>query len=69
LNPEDAVKGSNALVVLTEWLVFRSPDFDMIKRVLSHPLVFDGRNIYDPELMEQLGFTYYSIGRLPRGLQ
>ena len=67
-NPEDAVKGSNALVVLTEWLVFRSPDFDMIKRDLSHPVVFDGRNIYNPEFMEQAGFIYYSIGRPPRGV-
>ena len=68
LNPEDAVKGSNALVVLTEWLVFRSPDFDMIKRDLTHPVVFDGRNIYSPDFMEQSGFTYYSIGRPPRGV-
>ncbi len=67
-NPEDAIKGSNALVVLTEWLVFRSPDFDMIKRELSHPVVFDGRNIYSPDFMEQFGFTYYSIGRPPRGV-
>ena len=67
-NPEDAIKGSNALVVLTEWLVFRSPDFEMIKRDLSHPVVFDGRNIYSPEFMEQSGFTYYSIGRPPRGV-
>ncbi|MEI7748161.1 MAG: UDP-glucose/GDP-mannose dehydrogenase family protein [Chlorobiaceae bacterium] len=69
LNPEDAVKGSDALVVLTEWLVFRSPDFDMIKRDLRHPVIFDGRNIYSPEFMEQFGFTYYSIGRPPRGVQ
>ena len=68
LNKEDAIKGSNALVVLTEWLVFRSPDFDMIKRDLSHPVIFDGRNIYSPEFMEQFGFTYYSIGRPPRGV-
>ena len=67
-NPEDAIKSSNALVVLTEWLVFRSPDFDMIKRDLSHPVVFDGRNIYSPDFMEQSGFTYYSIGRPPRGV-
>ena len=66
--PEDAIKSSNALVVLTEWLVFRSPDFDMIKRDLSHPVVFDGRNIYSPDFMEQSGFTYYSIGRPPRGV-
>jgi UDPglucose 6-dehydrogenase len=69
VNPEDAVKGSDALVVLTEWLVFRSPDFDMIKRDLRHPVIFDGRNIYSPEFMEQFGFTYYSIGRPPRGVQ
>lgn len=67
-NPEDAIKSSNALVVLTEWLVFRSPDFEMIKRDLSHPVVFDGRNIYSPEFMEQFGFTYYSIGRPARGV-
>jgi UDPglucose 6-dehydrogenase len=67
-NPEEAIKGSDALVVLTEWLVFRSPDFDMIKRDLTHPVVFDGRNIYSPEFMEQSGFTYYSIGRPPRGV-
>ena len=68
LNQEDAVKGSNALVVLTEWLVFRSPDFEMIKRDLSHPVIFDGRNIYSPDFMEQFGFTYYSMGRPPRGV-
>lgn len=67
-NPEEAIKGSDALVVLTEWLVFRSPDFEMIKRDLAHPVVFDGRNIYSPEFMEQSGFTYYSIGRPPRGV-
>ncbi|NTV98306.1 MAG: UDP-glucose/GDP-mannose dehydrogenase family protein [Chlorobiaceae bacterium] len=66
--PEDAVQGSNALVVLTEWLVFRSPDFDMIKRDLKNPVIFDGRNIYNPEFMEQMGFAYYSIGRRVRGI-
>ncbi|EAT59450.1 UDP-glucose dehydrogenase family protein [Chlorobium ferrooxidans] len=67
-NPEDAVKGSDALVVLTEWLVFRSPDFEMVKRDLKTPVVFDGRNIYNPEFMEISGFTYYSVGRPPRGV-
>jgi UDPglucose 6-dehydrogenase len=65
-NPEAAVKGADALVVMTEWMVFRSPDFDQIKKSLRQPVIFDGRNIYNPELMEQLGFSYYSIGRLPR---
>ncbi|HWR01511.1 MAG TPA: UDP-glucose/GDP-mannose dehydrogenase family protein [Chlorobaculum sp.] len=65
-HPEEAVKGADALAVLTEWMVFRSPDFDHIKRELKQPVIFDGRNIYNPEMMEQLGFSYYSIGRLPR---
>jgi len=67
-NPEDAVMGSDALVVLTEWMVFRSPDFEMVRRDLKSPVIFDGRNIYSPEFMEQSGFTYYSIGRTPRGV-
>ncbi len=62
---DDAVKGSDALVVLTEWLQFRSPDFDMIRRDLKSPVIFDGRNIYSPDFMQQLGFVYYSIGRPP----
>ncbi len=66
---EDAVKGANALVIVTEWLAFRSPDFDMIKKDLIAPIVFDGRNIYNPEFMEQSGFTYYSIGRRTRGVE
>ncbi len=66
---EDAVKGANALVILTEWLAFRSPDFDMIKKELISPIVFDGRNIYNPDFMEQSGFTYYSIGRRSRGIE
>ncbi|NTU93806.1 MAG: UDP-glucose/GDP-mannose dehydrogenase family protein [Chlorobiaceae bacterium] len=65
-HPEDAVKGADALAVMTEWMVFRSPDFDQIKQDLRQPVVFDGRNIYNPDVMEQLGFTYYSIGRQPR---
>ncbi|UZJ38621.1 UDP-glucose dehydrogenase family protein [Prosthecochloris sp. SCSIO W1103] len=64
---EDALKGADALAVVTEWRVFRSPDFEVIKQELSNPVIFDGRNIYNPDLMEQLGITYYSIGRIPRG--
>jgi UDPglucose 6-dehydrogenase len=66
-NPEDAVKGANALVVLTEWMVFRSPDFEMVKHDLLNPVIFDGRNIYSPDFMARMGFTYYSIGRVPVG--
>lgn len=65
--PDDALKGADALAVVTEWMVFRSPDFEVIRQELNSPVIFDGRNIYNPDLMEQLGFVYYSIGRVPRG--
>ena len=65
-SPDDALEGADALAVVTEWMVFRSPDFESIKEQLAAPVIFDGRNIYNPDLMEQLGFTYYSIGRKPR---
>ncbi|MBN1632907.1 MAG: UDP-glucose/GDP-mannose dehydrogenase family protein [Ignavibacteria bacterium] len=61
----EALKNADALLVLTEWNEFRNPDFDEIKKVLKNPLIFDGRNIYSPERMSELGFTYYSIGRKP----
>lgn len=67
-SPDEAVTGADALAILTEWLMFRSPDFEMIKRELNAPVIFDGRNIYNPDFMEQSGFTYYSIGRRPRGV-
>jgi UDPglucose 6-dehydrogenase len=60
---ETALEGADCLVVITEWMQFRSPDFDSIKTALAEPVVFDGRNLYEPELMKQLGFTYYGIGR------
>ena len=60
---EAALKGADALVVMTEWQAFRAPDFDMIKERLSTPAVFDGRNLYDPERMVRKGFAYYAIGR------
>ncbi len=63
---EDALIDADTLAVVTEWMVFRSPDFEMIRERLKEPVIFDGRNIYNPDLMEQLGFTYYSIGRWPR---
>lgn len=65
-HPDHALKGADALAVVTEWMVFRSPDFEMMKKELNEPVVFDGRNVYNPDMMEQLGFSYYSIGRLPR---
>ena len=60
---EDALLGADALVVATEWREFRSPDFDRMAELLSASVIIDGRNIYDPEQMQDLGFTYYAIGR------
>lgn len=62
-NPEQALEGADALVVITEWQAFRSPDFEEIKDALRQPVVFDGRNLYDPAWLEQQGFVYYGIGR------
>ena len=59
----DAVEGATALVIVTEWLEYRNPDFERIKRALSRPLIVDGRNLYDPQRMARLGFVYESIGR------
>ena len=59
----EALDGAAALLVLTEWNEFRRPDFSRIKRLLQRPVIFDGRNIYDPGDLSKLGFTYYSIGR------
>jgi UDPglucose 6-dehydrogenase len=62
-SPEAALRGADALVVVTEWNVFRSPDFDEIRQSLSRPVIFDGRNLYDPARMKALGFDYFAIGR------
>ncbi len=59
----EALRGANALLLLTEWPLFRKPDFNKIKKHLKEPIIFDGRNQYDPQLLEKLGFTYYGIGR------
>jgi len=61
--PEEALEGADALVVVTEWRIFRSPDFEKIRRLLKEPVVFDGRNLYDPTQLQAKGFTYYGIGR------
>jgi UDPglucose 6-dehydrogenase len=59
----EALKGADALAIVTEWREFRSPDFEHIKSALNTAVIFDGRNIYDPEQMAQAGFSYYAIGR------
>ena len=64
----EAIAGADALAVVTEWQEFRSPDFDFILEQMSEPIIFDGRNIYDPDNMVSLGFTHYGIGRAARRL-
>ena len=61
--PAEALEGADALVIVTEWKAFRSPDFDRMRAALREPVVFDGRNLFDPEQMQELGFAYFPIGR------
>ena len=60
---ESALEGADFLVICTEWQVFRAPDFELIKKKLSVPLIFDGRNLFEPQLMLEYGLHYYAIGR------
>ncbi|MGE0637582.1 MAG: UDP-glucose/GDP-mannose dehydrogenase family protein [Bacteroidia bacterium] len=62
-NHYDALTGADALVIATEWQLFRNPDFDKITATLKNKVIFDGRNLYDNQTMKELGYTYYSIGR------
>jgi len=62
-NPESCLKEADALAVMTEWKTFWTPNFEVIRTKLKQPVIFDGRNLYDPALMERLGITYYGIGR------
>ncbi|CUT01983.1 UDP-glucose dehydrogenase family protein [Candidatus Kryptobacter tengchongensis] len=62
-NQYEALKNADALVLITEWQEFREPDFNYIKTLMRTPVVFDGRNIYNPEKLKKLGFTYYGIGK------
>ncbi|MBP7550493.1 MAG: UDP-glucose 6-dehydrogenase, partial [Gemmatimonadaceae bacterium] len=59
----EALDGADALVIVTDWNAYRFPDFSRIRAALAAPVVVDGRNLYDPEKMRALGFTYRSIGR------
>jgi UDPglucose 6-dehydrogenase len=61
--PLEALVGADALVIVTEWKEFRSPDFDSIKNRLKNPVIFDGRNLYDPQWVRGMGFEYLAIGR------
>ena len=62
-DPLDASDGANALLIVTEWREFRSPDFDALRQRMVEPVVFDGRNLWDPALLAELGFEYVGIGR------
>ena len=61
--PMNVLEGADALVIMTEWSLFRSPDFEAIRQALKQPAIFDGRNLYDPEYLREQGFIYYAIGR------
>ena len=63
-NNYDALKGADAMAVVTEWNEFRRPDFSRMKSLLKSPVIFDGRNIYNPGKLREMGFTYYGIGRV-----
>lgn len=62
-NNYDALKGAHALAIVTEWGEFRRPDFERIKKLMKNCVIFDGRNIYEPDMMKETGITYYPIGR------
>ena len=62
-NEYEALEGADALLIFTEWNEFRNPDFNLIKKSLKYPIIFDGRNIFDPQKMQELEFSYFSIGR------
>jgi UDPglucose 6-dehydrogenase len=63
VSPLPALEGADALVIVTEWKEFRSPDFEAVRAALKAPLIFDGRNLYDPAFVRSQGFEYYPIGR------
>ena len=60
---DEAIEGADALAIVTEWREFRSPDFEAMKATLKTPVIFDGRNLYDPSLLKRFGFRYFAIGR------
>jgi len=62
-SPKETLKQADALVIVTEWKQFRSPDFDMLSQQLKDKVIFDGRNMYEPEMVKRSGLAYYAIGR------
>ncbi len=63
---DEALSGADGLIIATEWAAFRSPDFALIKQSLNEPVIFDGRNLYDPAIVTAAGISYYSVGRTPQ---
>jgi UDPglucose 6-dehydrogenase len=61
--PYGALEGADGLAIVTEWQEFRHPDFELMRRLLAEPVIFDGRNLYEPKTVQGHGFTYYAIGR------
>ena len=61
--PYGALEGADGLAIVTEWQEFRHPDFEVMRRLLREPVIFDGRNLYEPKTMQGHGFKYYGIGR------
>ena len=62
-DPYDALKGADALALMTEWPEFHLPDFERMSELMNGKVIFDGRNIYDPEELREKGFAYFGIGR------
>ncbi len=62
-NPMNTLDGADALIIVTEWKAFRSPNFDVVLQKLTRPIIFDGRNLYEPQAMQELGIEYHGIGR------
>ena len=62
-SPMDALRDADALAIVTEWKAFRSPDFEQVKSLLKVPVVFDGRNLFEPQVMAEIGIEYHGIGR------
>ena len=59
----EVLQGADALLIVTEWKEFRSPDFDAMRNSLKQPVIFDGRNLYQPDMLAKAGYEYYPIGR------
>lgn len=66
-NQYDILAGADALAIITEWNEYRNPDFERIRSLLRRPVIFDGRNLYKPARMKEIGFDYFSLGRIPSG--